>query len=51
MSKNAEDNDVFKAAYKGFFAKKSVEKLSATDILDAGFSMVEESPGDNNPTV
>jgi hypothetical protein len=47
-------NDVFKAAYEGFFAKKNIEEIvterscsiSDEDILGAGFPIAKESPGD-----
>jgi hypothetical protein len=54
MSEKTGVNDVFKAAYEGFFAKKTIEEIvtersssiSDEEILDASFPIVKESPGD-----
>ena len=54
MSEKTGVNDVFKAANEGFFAKKNIDEtvtgrsssISDEDILDAGFPIVKESPGD-----
>ena len=51
MSEKIEVDDVFQAAYDGFFTKKSTEIItvkskSDQEILDAGFPIDEGYPGD-----